>query len=67
MTDLLVVTALRSERAALWGRVDGARVAHCGMGPERARDWLPHLYDAQPRAVIVAGLAGGLDPSLRAG
>ncbi len=67
MTNLLVVTALRSERAALRGRINGARVEQCGMGPERARDWLPHLYGLLPQAVIIAGVAGGLDPSLAPG
>jgi 4-hydroxy-3-methylbut-2-enyl diphosphate reductase len=62
----LVITALRSERAAL-ARTPGAVVERCGMGPDRVRDWLPRLRDLAPRAVAVAGVAGGLDPSLRAG
>jgi 4-hydroxy-3-methylbut-2-enyl diphosphate reductase len=67
MSDLLVVTALRSEYAALKGRVDGAALERCGMGPERVRRWLPRLAELQPSAVVIAGVAGGLDPSLRPG
>jgi 4-hydroxy-3-methylbut-2-en-1-yl diphosphate reductase len=64
---LAVVTALRSEMAALAGRVPGARMMRCGMGPARVRAWLPELAAAAPDAVVVAGVAGGLDPSLRPG
>ena len=64
---LLVVTALRSEHAALHATVPGAVVERCGMGPDKVRAWLPRLYDVAPLAVAVAGVAGGLDPSLRAG
>ena len=65
--DLLVVTALRSEYAALFGRVPGARLERCGMGPVRAGRWLPRLADPSPRAVVVAGVAGGLEPAVRPG
>ncbi|MDQ6850486.1 MAG: 4-hydroxy-3-methylbut-2-enyl diphosphate reductase [Actinomycetota bacterium] len=67
MTGLVVVTALRSEYAALAGRVPGATVLRCGMGPDRVRAWLPRLAELAPDAVVVAGVAGGLDPSLRPG
>jgi 4-hydroxy-3-methylbut-2-enyl diphosphate reductase len=70
MTDraaLLVVTALRAEHAALAGRVPGATVTRCGMGPERVRTWLPRLEAHAPQAIVVAGVAGGLDPTLRPG
>jgi 4-hydroxy-3-methylbut-2-enyl diphosphate reductase len=67
MSRLVVVTALRSEYATLAGRVPGAQLVRCGMGPERVRAWLPHLRELAPDAVVVAGVAGGLDPSLRAG
>ncbi|MDP9094200.1 MAG: 4-hydroxy-3-methylbut-2-enyl diphosphate reductase [Actinomycetota bacterium] len=67
MTGLLVVTALRSEYAALSGRVPGATVTRCGMGPERVRSWLPRLAELAPQAIVVAGVAGGLDPTLRPG
>ncbi len=43
MNDLLIVTALRIEYAALAGRVPGATLARCGMGPEKVREWLPQL------------------------
>jgi len=64
---LTVVTALRSEFAALSGRVPDARLQRCGMGPDRVRAWLPKLDATQPEALVVAGVAGGLDPSLRPG
>ncbi len=67
MGGLVVVTALRSEYAALSGRVPGAQLLRCGMGPERVRAWLPRLAEAAPDAVVVAGVAGGVDPSLRPG
>jgi 4-hydroxy-3-methylbut-2-enyl diphosphate reductase len=65
--DLLVVTALRSEYAALFGRVPGAHLERCGMGPVRVARWLPRLAGLGPRAVVVAGVAGGLDPAVRPG
>jgi 4-hydroxy-3-methylbut-2-enyl diphosphate reductase len=37
------------------------------MGPQRVQQWLPRLGELQPDVVVVAGVAGGLDPSLRAG
>ena len=64
---LLVVTALRSESAALAGQVPDARIERCGMGPARVRAWLGGLASLRPSAVVVAGVAGGLDPSLRPG
>ena len=67
MSGLVVVAALRTEYAALVGRVPGAVVERCGMGPERVRRWLPRLAELQPDALVVAGVAGGLDPSLRPG
>jgi 4-hydroxy-3-methylbut-2-en-1-yl diphosphate reductase len=67
MTELLVVTALRSEYAALRGSVPDAQMERCGMGPDRVRAWLPRLARLQPGAVVVAGVAGGLSPELRAG
>jgi 4-hydroxy-3-methylbut-2-enyl diphosphate reductase len=65
--DLLVITALRTEYAALAGQVPGARLERCGMGPVRVREWLAGAARLQPGAVVVAGVAGGLDPSLRPG
>jgi 4-hydroxy-3-methylbut-2-enyl diphosphate reductase len=66
MSGLVVVTALRSEFAAL-RKTPGATVVRCGMGPDRVRAWLPELTALQPDAVVIAGVAGGLDPSLRPG
>ena len=67
MSGLVVVAALRTEYASLVGRVPGATVERCGMGPERVRRWLPRLHELDPDALVVAGVAGGLDPSLRPG
>jgi 4-hydroxy-3-methylbut-2-enyl diphosphate reductase len=67
VSDLLVVAALRSEFAALAGQVGDARLERCGMGPARVRAWLPDALASRPDAVVVAGVAGGLDPSLRPG
>jgi 4-hydroxy-3-methylbut-2-enyl diphosphate reductase len=67
MSGLVVVAALRTEYAALRRRVPGATVERCGMGPERVRRWLPRLAELDPDALVVAGVAGGLDPSLRPG
>lgn len=64
---LVVVTALRSEYAALRGQVPGARVERCGMGPARVAAWLLRLNGLAPDAIVVAGVAGGLDSSLRPG
>jgi len=66
---LAVITALRTEQAALRGvyGAAGARVYRCGMGPQRVRAWLPELDRIAPSTVVVAGVAGGLDPSLRPG
>jgi 4-hydroxy-3-methylbut-2-en-1-yl diphosphate reductase len=63
----VVITALRSEYAALFNQVPGADLERCGMGPDRVREWLPRLHALNPDIVAVAGVAGGLDPSLRPG
>lgn len=67
MTGLVVVTALRSEYAVLAGRLPGATLLRCGMGPDRVQGWLPQLTKTAADAVVIAGVAGGLDPSLRPG
>jgi 4-hydroxy-3-methylbut-2-enyl diphosphate reductase len=67
MSGLLIVAALRSEYAALLGPGPDVVLERCGMGPARARQWLPRLPELAPGAVAVAGVAGALDPALRAG
>ena len=67
MGKFVVITALRSEYAALFNQVPGADLERCGMGPDRVREWLPRLHALNPDIVAVAGVAGGLDPSLRSG
>lgn len=64
---LLVVAALRSEYASLSGRVPAATLQRCGMGPEAAQSWADRLTALRPSTLAIAGLAGGLDPSLRPG
>jgi 4-hydroxy-3-methylbut-2-enyl diphosphate reductase len=64
---LVVVTALRSEYLALAGQVGGARLERCGMGAERGQQWLRRLAQLRPGALVIAGVAGGLDPRLAAG
>lgn len=64
---LVVVTALRSEYAALRGRVGAARLTRCGMGAPEGRRWAGRLTSGQADAVAVAGVAGGLDPALATG
>src|SRR6476646_3507547 len=46
MSGLTVVTALRSEYAALAGRVPDATLMRCGMGQNRVTAWLPKLAAA---------------------
>jgi 4-hydroxy-3-methylbut-2-enyl diphosphate reductase len=66
-TPLVVVAALRSEYAALLGPGPDVALERCGMGPTRVERWLPRLQQLAPGAVAVAGVAGALDPALRAG
>jgi len=66
--DLLVVTALRSEYRAVARRLPtGVALERCGMGPRAVSAWTVGRRPASYRAAAVLGLAGGLDPSLRAG
>ena len=67
MSELLVVTALRTEYAALSGQVPGALVERCGMGMKRVQAWVPRMAALAPDAVVVAGVGGGVSPELRAG
>jgi 4-hydroxy-3-methylbut-2-enyl diphosphate reductase len=61
------VTALRSEYAALLGRVPGVRVERCGMGPEAAMRWAADADADSAGALVVLGVAGGLDPAIESG
>ena len=49
------------------GRSPAPGSMRCGMGPSRVATWLPELVRAGPAAIVVAGVAGALDPSLRPG
>ncbi|MCW2539832.1 MAG: hydroxymethylbutenyl pyrophosphate reductase [Frankiales bacterium] len=63
----LVLTALRSEYAALSGQLCDAQLLRTGMGPRRSEAALPVITEAMPRSVLVAGVGGGLDPSVAPG
>jgi 4-hydroxy-3-methylbut-2-enyl diphosphate reductase len=63
----LVLTALRSEYAALSGQLVDTQLLRTGMGPRRSEAALPLITQARPRSVLVAGVAGGLDPSVAPG
>jgi 4-hydroxy-3-methylbut-2-enyl diphosphate reductase len=65
--DLLVVTALRSEYAALRGIGSGVAVARCGMGPKAAKQWAADADYEGVNALAVLGVAGGLDPDIEPG
>jgi 4-hydroxy-3-methylbut-2-enyl diphosphate reductase len=65
--DLLVVTALRSEYAALRGIGPGVAVARCGMGPAAAQRWVAGADADGINALAVLGVAGGLDPDTEPG
>lgn len=67
MNRLLIVSALRAERIALAGAARDATVARCGMGPSRVDRWLPELSRCDADAIVVAGVAGAVDPALRPG
>jgi 4-hydroxy-3-methylbut-2-en-1-yl diphosphate reductase len=63
---LLLLVPLRIEQLAL-GRPDGSDVLRTGMGPARARIAAARAQARDERAVAVAGLCAGVDPSLEAG
>jgi 4-hydroxy-3-methylbut-2-enyl diphosphate reductase len=60
MSDVVIAAPLRVERAAL--RRARTPVVRTGMGWQRASAWT-----TQAAAVLVAGVAGGLDPRVRVG
>ncbi|NHD15518.1 MULTISPECIES: hypothetical protein [unclassified Actinopolyspora] len=63
--ELLVCAPLRVEHAALRG--SGLRIVRTGYGPRRSARSAGGLAAADFGALAVAGLGGGLDPTLRAG
>jgi 4-hydroxy-3-methylbut-2-en-1-yl diphosphate reductase len=65
-TQLLVCAPLAVEAFAL-GTSARVRVVCTGMGAKRSRASASKLADEPARAVIVAGFAGALDPSLEPG
>jgi len=65
VSALLVLAPLRIEATAL--RMPGARVLRTGMGAARARVAAARALAVEADAVVVAGVAGGVAPGLRAG
>jgi 4-hydroxy-3-methylbut-2-en-1-yl diphosphate reductase len=63
----VVCTPLAVERAALRRRLGAVPVVRSGMGRRRSAAAATRLAAAGPRPVLVAGLAGALDPRLRPG
>jgi 4-hydroxy-3-methylbut-2-enyl diphosphate reductase len=60
----VVATPLRTEHAAVRRAVTGARVERTGRGPRRSAAWV----SSRPTGpVLVAGVAGALQPALRPG
>jgi 4-hydroxy-3-methylbut-2-enyl diphosphate reductase len=64
--DLLVLAPLSIEAVALRG-APGLRVERAGMGKDRAERTARRLADDPASRVVVAGLAGALDPRLEPG
>jgi 4-hydroxy-3-methylbut-2-enyl diphosphate reductase len=64
---VLVLTPLAIEALAVRGRIPGARVAHTGMGPERAKAAARKAAGTSADAVAVAGFCGAVSPELRPG
>jgi nucleoside phosphorylase len=61
--NTLIVVPTRREAHAL----PGQHPAIAGAGPEAGRRLARRLARAKPELVLIAGLCGGLDPSMRAG
>lgn len=61
--DLLLVTALRSEYAAVQA-AGNVRVLRSGMRAPDPSEWLPTAEQCAPRALGVLGVAGGLSPEV---
>ena len=65
MAGVGVIAAMVGEARRLG--VSGARVIHSGIGPARAADAARGLLAEECHALVSAGIAGGLDPTLEAG
>ncbi|WP_425565742.1 4-hydroxy-3-methylbut-2-enyl diphosphate reductase [Pseudonocardia ailaonensis] len=63
----VVCAPMAIEAAALRGRLGSARIVRTGVGPARAGVAAARLAAGGPRPVLVAGVAGALDPALRPG
>jgi 4-hydroxy-3-methylbut-2-enyl diphosphate reductase len=64
---LVIVTALRSERAALLGTTAEVSIVRCGMGLDAAQRWADTMAGQQLGALAVLGVAGGLQPDIDPG
>jgi 4-hydroxy-3-methylbut-2-enyl diphosphate reductase len=68
VSRLLVLAPLRTEAAAVRGGLSReTRVLRTGMGPSRALAAAARAREHPAGAIAVAGLCGGVDPSLSAG
>ncbi|MGB9282296.1 MAG: 4-hydroxy-3-methylbut-2-enyl diphosphate reductase [Pseudonocardiaceae bacterium] len=66
MSRAVLCTPLRVEQAVLRGAGRSMRLVHAGMGPRHAAATAAAL-SRKPDPVLVAGVAGGLAPHVRAG
>jgi 4-hydroxy-3-methylbut-2-enyl diphosphate reductase len=66
MTEAVVCTPLVAEQVALRGARSSLRIARTGKGPERSAASARQLA-REPRAVLVAGVAGALQSGVRTG
>ncbi|NMH97586.1 4-hydroxy-3-methylbut-2-enyl diphosphate reductase [Pseudonocardia acidicola] len=68
MDTPVVCAPLGVERAALGRRLGGAEVVRTGLGPQRSAAAAARIAaGGAPRALLVAGVAGALDPRARPG
>ncbi|MCW2491518.1 MAG: ispH, partial [Frankiales bacterium] len=66
MTDAVVCTPLVVEQIALRGARSSLRITRTGKGPARSAKSARQLA-REPRAVLVAGVAGALQSRVRTG
>jgi 4-hydroxy-3-methylbut-2-en-1-yl diphosphate reductase len=69
MTDpaVLVLAPMAIEARAVRAGAPWAEVKRIGIGPARARRAAPLTHGREPRAVVLAGFCGALDPELQPG
>jgi len=65
--ELLILAPMAIEAAAARAGAPWARVERFGMGPQRAARAATLTHDIETGPVLIAGVCGALDPSLRPG